>query len=423
MGRPATPLSQELPPLILGTATFNHQYNEDPFALPTTTIVHRALSSGIRAFDTSPYYGPSEELLGRALNTDCVQRDFPRHTYRILTKVGRIAGSSFDYSPAFVRFSINRSLQRFGTNYLDVVYCHDVEFVSPQEVVGAVRELRRIRDTEGTVRYIGISGYPVDVLCSLAELVLKETGEPLDVVMSYANYTLQNTSLLTQGLHRLRAAGVDVVPNASLLGMGLLRNQGVPVGAHGEWHPAPNGLRSIIHKASEWVNSRNEKLEKIAIRYGLESWGQKGSSVGASGHPLESVDPATAHLSTGQRLGVSVLGVSSLQELEQCLQIYREVLDSSTIVTDDENKSTLSPQLAEFVSSIRATLGPEWVDYAWPSPGADFVNVLPDSHASFLKEQVGYLSQNTHITAVAEKAENVTVNVDEVKEALTPPRA
>lgn len=422
MGRPATPLSIELPPLILGTATFNHQYNEDPFALPTTTIVHRALSSGIRAFDTSPYYGPSEELLGRALNTDYVQREFPRHTYHILTKVGRIGVSSFDYSPAFVRFSVNRSLQRFGTDYLDVVYCHDVEFVSPQEVVAAVRELRRIRDTEGKVRYVGISGYPVDVLCSLAELVLKETGEPLDVVMSYANYTLQNTSLLTQGLHRLRAAGVDVVPNASLLGMGLLRNQGVPVGAHGEWHPAPNELRSVIHQASEWVNAKNEKLETIAIRYGLESWKQNGSSVGASGHPLESTDAATAHLSTGQRLGVSVLGVSSLHELEQCLQIYRDVLDSSRSVTDDENKSSLSPQMTEFVSGIRAILGPAWVDYAWPSPGSDFVNVLPEGHSSFLKKLAGNLSQNTHITVISEKTDDVTVNVEEVKDALTPPR-
>ena len=55
--RPSTPLSAALPPLIMGTATFNNQYNADPFALPTTELVQRALSRGIRAFDTSPYYG------------------------------------------------------------------------------------------------------------------------------------------------------------------------------------------------------------------------------------------------------------------------------------------------------------------------------------------------------------------------------
>ncbi|KAH8691144.1 putative L-galactose dehydrogenase (L-GalDH) [Talaromyces proteolyticus] len=412
MGRSSTPLSAELPPLILGTATFNHQYNEDPFSLPTTNIVHHAMTLGIRAFDTSPYYGPSEEILGRALSTDYVRKDFPRHTYRLLTKVGRIAGSSFDYSPAFVRYSVRRSLKRLRTDYLDVVYCHDVEFVSPGEVVEAVRELRRIRDTEGTLQYVGISGYPVDVLCSLSELVLKETGEPLDVVMSYANYTLQNTTLLTKGLHRLRAAGVDVVPNASLLGMGLLRNQGVPVGAHGDWHPAPNGLRSAISKAGQWVNAKNEKLEAVAIRYGLESWMKEASSVGASGIPLNSVDPSTAYLGTGERRGVSVLGVSSLQELEESVRIYRDVLDKAE---EDRNGPA---QITELATGVRLIIGPEWVDYAWPSPGADFVNMLPEGN-EFLKEDPFQPSY----TAASEKVEGLAVNVSEVKEALTPPPA
>ena len=52
--------------------------------------------------------------------------------------------------------------------------------VSAAEVLEAVRELRRIRDEARTVKYVGISGYPVDVLCDLAEMVLRETGQPLD---------------------------------------------------------------------------------------------------------------------------------------------------------------------------------------------------------------------------------------------------
>jgi D-arabinose 1-dehydrogenase len=60
------PLSSVLPPLIFGTATFNYQYVTDPYKLPTTELVHKALSVGVRAFDTSPYYGPAEEILGNA---------------------------------------------------------------------------------------------------------------------------------------------------------------------------------------------------------------------------------------------------------------------------------------------------------------------------------------------------------------------
>lgn len=62
--------------------------------------MQQALEYGIRAFDTSPYYGPSEEILGAALDTPFVRANVPREQYFLLTKVGRIAGDEFDYSPA-----------------------------------------------------------------------------------------------------------------------------------------------------------------------------------------------------------------------------------------------------------------------------------------------------------------------------------
>ena len=445
MGRPSVPLSTDLPPLILGTATFNSQYNPDPYALPTTAIVHHALSCGIRAFDTSPYYGPAEKLLGRALSTSFARKNYPRYTYRLLTKVGRVGAASFDYSRTWIQCSVRRSLARLGTSYLDVVYCHDVEFVSPEDVLTAVRELRRIRDAEGTVRYVGISGYPVDVLCSLAELVLRETGEPLDAVMSYANFTVQNTRLLTDGLPRLLAARVDVVPNASPLGMGLLRREGVPIGSMGDFHPAPDGLRSVIHNSSAWIDKEGEKLEVVAIRFALESWLQHGSSAGALGPPLAasaSADPgflSAATVGVGERLGVSVMGVSNLDELNETLRVWRSILDglengsedataalpeitdsvnprsnsylnpdpihkeidvplaflsaskpfrsnapatrtpSDDLITDREWSRDRRARILTLSRGIRDMIGPEWADYAWASPWEGFVNIVPDN--------------------------------------------
>ncbi|KAJ9198257.1 hypothetical protein DTO021D3_3797 [Paecilomyces variotii] len=444
MGRPSVPLSADLPPLIMGTATFNGQYNQDPYALPTTALVHQALTSGVRAFDTSPYYGPAEELLGRALATDYVRASFPRHTYRILTKVGRIAGSSFDYSPAWIRRSVRRSLRRLHTDYLDVVYCHDVEFVTPEEVLEAVRELRRIRDTEGTIRYVGISGYPVDVLCSLAEMILRETGEPLDVVQSYANFTLQNTKLLSEGLPRLLAAGVDVVPNASPLGMGLLRRNGVPIGSMGDFHPAPDGLRSAIHDASVWAEEQGEKIEVIAIRYALESWLREGAAAGALGPPLApspNADPgflSAANIGVGERLGVSVMGVSNFDELNETLRVWRSIIDGLETKSDDNNEQApaLTPSdglitdrewsrnrrqvISTLAAQIRSILGPQWVDYTWASPGPDFVNTLPADHIAAMQSE-----EETSPNVTKEKLAGATVNVDEITDTdeamLTPP--
>ncbi|KAG9244816.1 putative D-arabinose 1-dehydrogenase [Calycina marina] len=305
-------LNTILPPLICGTATFNSQFNNDPLSLPTTAIIHRALALGIAAFDTSPYYGPSESLLGDALSHP--SNTFTRDAYMLLTKVGRIAADCFDYSPAWVRQSVTRSLQRLHTGYLDVVYCHDVEFVSAAEVLSAVGELRRMRDEEGTVRYVGISGYPVPLLWELAELILRETGEPVDIVQSYAHYTLQNTTLGGEALEKFKGAGVGVITNASVLGMGLLRTVGVPIGGMGDFHPSGQPLRQKVAEAARWTEGKGDRIEVVAIRWALDNWARAGKSVGTK---------------TG--LGVSVMGVSNLDELQETMTVWNSVLDGFDI--------------------------------------------------------------------------------------------
>ncbi|KAL8742886.1 MAG: hypothetical protein Q9184_008181 [Pyrenodesmia sp. 2 TL-2023] len=389
MPQTSPPLSTLLPPLICGTATFNNQYNPDPYALPTTAIVHEALSLGVRAFDTSPYYGPAEDLLGAALDTSFVRDNFPRRDYFLLTKVGRISGDEFDYSASWVRHSVQRSLERLHTTYLDVVYCHDVEFVSPEEVFTAVTELRKIRDETGLLRYVGISGYPVTTLCNLAEMILEKTGEPLDAVMSYANFTLQNTRLASIALPRLEAAGVSVVPNASVLGMGLLRKTGVPIGAHGDFHPSPKELRAAIQDASDWSDTQNIKdnrIEKVAIRWALENWMREGARVGSRGDPASGIPWQGENIERhgGTKLGVSVMGVSNTEELQETMRVWRSILDGlesgEQIAidfgrgTDDRTGSLQRQKDVNFLArGIRKILG-DWVDYTWASPAPGFVN-------------------------------------------------
>lgn len=351
------PLSEVIPPLILGTATFNHQYHPDPTHMPYTDIVGRALAHNILGFDTSPYYGPSEILLGDALRK--LTPPPPREDYFLITKAGRIAGDEFDYSPAWIRYSVCRSLERLGTQYLDLVYTHDVEFVSPEEVLAAVTELRRLRD-QGLIRYVGISGYPVDTLASLAEMILRETGEPLDAVMSYSNFCVQNSQLGNKALlDRFQAAGVDCVPNASMLGMGLLTTRGIDNSPMRAWHPAPEELRDLCAKLSSIAQDSGEHLEEVAIRWALENWARVGSRFGTKINPSD----------TG-RLGVSVMGVSSVDELEETWALWTSVVG---LVGDEE----ATQRKVKIESLVREKMWPalgKWKDYAWGSGGADFVN-------------------------------------------------
>ncbi|CAN8098017.1 unnamed protein product [Discula destructiva] len=447
------PLSSLVPPLILGTATFNTQYVADPSQMPYQSIVSRALELGINAFDTSPYYGPSELLLGDALhrvtqpnsanakiadaNGVEASQKYPRDSYMILTKAGRIAGDSFDYSPAWIRYSVLRSLKRLHTPYLDLVYCHDVEFVSPDEVLAAVTELRRLRD-EGLVRYVGISGYPVDVLCDLAEMIHRETGEGIDAVMSYCHCTIQNhklvegftddepepASAIANGhkdgastkhvppLVRFKRAGVSTVLNASMLGMGLLTTRGVDHGPQAAWHPSPPPLRKACAEVAAAAAATGEKLERLAIRWSLDTWARAGARSGL-GVSLKN-KKGHIELSDSNSIGGNVMGVTSLAELEETWDVWLSVLAESVpdvsldtdvgkqaskdiVANGDKDLQMASLRRCDYVQHlVKEKLWPllgEWRNYSWVSGGPDFVNTRKPEEAGIVPTDDGILAE------------------------------
>lgn len=395
------PLHDSIPPLILGTATFNTQYVPNPFDLPAISIVSRALDLGVRAFDTSPYYGPSELILGDALAHPSVTQNHPRSSYFLVTKAGRIAGDVFDYSPAWVRYSVLRSLERLHTSYLDLVYMHDVEFVSPAEVLTAVRELRRLR-SEGVIRYVGISGYPVDKLCELAELVVRETGEPLDAVLSYGHYTIQNTTLGAEAMSRFENAGVDVVLNASMLGMGLLTTRGADAGPMATWHPSPEGLRKACQDLVPVAASMGEKLEVVAIRWALDNWSRVGASKGGR----------TPKLPAGARVGVSVMGISSVAELEETCRVFNSVIEGLEPETSDVEQTRRRQWSLDRRQKIQGVVEKmwdvlaQWKNYSWSSPEPGFVNARKPT-------EVGVTPDDGILTKHAAKSQ-VNVEVEEL---------
>jgi aryl-alcohol dehydrogenase-like predicted oxidoreductase len=188
--------------------------------------------------------------------------------YILMTKVGRITTYEFDYSPSWVRRLIARSLKRFKTSKLDVVFCHDIEYVTEEDALQAVGTLLEfVKD--GTVRYIGVSGYRINLLVNLARTFKEIYGRPLDVVQNWAQMNLQNNRLEKEGMHAFKAAGVSCLCNASPLSLGLLRASPVPIGARGDFHPAPPGLRAAAHQAASSVSATGESMAGLALRYAL----------------------------------------------------------------------------------------------------------------------------------------------------------
>jgi len=114
--------------------------------------IHRAIDLGVTLIDTAEVYGPftNEELVGRAL-TGRRDQVVLATKFGIMSHTGR---PMLDSSPANIRIAVDGSLQRLGTDHIDLCYQHRVDPETPiEEVVGALSELV----AEGKIRHIGLS--------------------------------------------------------------------------------------------------------------------------------------------------------------------------------------------------------------------------------------------------------------------------
>lgn len=216
--------------------------------------VHSALDAGINLVDCAPYYGQTkaETVLGRALAT------VPRESYYLSTKVGRYGDDNFDFSAERVTKSVDESLKRLQVDYLDIIQCHDVEFGDLNQIINeTIPALRRVVES-GKARFIGVTGLPLSVFTAIAAQV------PLDTVLSYCRYTLNDTSLenITPFLHE---KNIGVIA-ASPLGMGLLTGRGPA-----QWHPATPEIRETCAQAVQWCESQGVSMEKLAIQFAVSN--------------------------------------------------------------------------------------------------------------------------------------------------------
>ncbi|QHA82427.1 aldo/keto reductase [Pseudomonas mediterranea] len=123
--------------------------------------LHRALELGVTMFDTADMYGPhtNEELLGRALKGK-------RDSLYLATKFGLVRSSDphargVNGRPEYVRQSVDGSLKRLGTDYIDLYYQHRIDPQVPiEETIGTMAELVKA----GKVRQIGISEASADTI-------------------------------------------------------------------------------------------------------------------------------------------------------------------------------------------------------------------------------------------------------------------
>jgi len=174
-------------------------------------VLHHALEIGVNFWDTAEMYGPfkNEELLGRAI------KGKRRQDVIIATKFAMKFGPNgevlgLDSSPAHIKGSIEGSLRRLGTDYVDLYYQHRLDpNTAIEDTVGAMADLVKA----GKVRYIGLSEVGPGTI-RRAHLI-----HPLSALQS--EYSLWTRGLEQRLLPTLRELGIGLVAY-SPVGRGFL---------------------------------------------------------------------------------------------------------------------------------------------------------------------------------------------------------
>lgn len=248
--------------VALGTWAFNSVVYGPVAAGEAERTVRQALDEGITLFDTAPLYGTrqqdgiAEQVLGQALGAQ-------RQSVLISTKFGRRAtrGNAADFNAVNVQSSVEESLQRLGTDYLDILFFHSP--FGPDEIDDDVWAALDAVRQQGKVRVVGHSISKFDDTQAMARTWAAD--HRIDVIqVVYSLLNREATALIAD----LSAQGVAVLARESLA-------NGFLTGTVTRETVFPEGSLNARYSPEE-VAARVDQVERLAflVRYPVDSWPQ-----------------------------------------------------------------------------------------------------------------------------------------------------
>ncbi|MCT1532822.1 aldo/keto reductase [Sphingobacterium daejeonense] len=257
-----------------GGVAIGNGFNVDHGDIAAHEALDQAWNSGVRYFDTSPWYGLgiSERRMGLYL------KDKLKDEYTISTKIGRLlvphdnykqkglmwggqmnASYTYDYSADGARKSVEDSLQRLGIGSLDIVFVHDLspdngdmgkDWLQYFETAknGAFKELTKMRE-EGLIKGWGLGVNTIEPILKTIEV-----ADP-DIFLSACQYSLiKYEDDLKQVFPKIAEKGMSIVVGAPLCA-GFLA--GRPRYLYGKEIPA-------------FAAEKLEKLERVAANHQVD---------------------------------------------------------------------------------------------------------------------------------------------------------
>jgi L-galactose dehydrogenase len=238
--------------------------------------VSYAIDHGINYFDVAPMYGVTlaETRLGKAIKGK-------RDKIFLATKCGRYDLDKFDFSYKRITESIDESLRRLQTDYVDVYQIHDIEFGDREQVLNeAILAARKVQES-GKARFVGITGLPVRYLRFIAEKV------EVDTILTWAHYDLVEDEMDQFLTPFAEQRGIGLI-NASPLHQRLLTEKGPP-----DWHRSPKEVLETGTRIAALCRQHGVNVADVAMRFALD-------------HPY---------------VATTVVGMSKLRHVEQNIKV------------------------------------------------------------------------------------------------------
>ncbi len=216
-------------------------------------LVRTALENGIDFFDHADIYGggASEEVFAKAAGM-CPR---VRESMLLQTKCGIVPGKAYDFSKKHILESVEGSLRRLNTEYVDVLLLHRPDtLMEPEEVAEAFDELHRT----GKVRYFGVSNQnPFQM-----ELLSRSLHQKL--LINQLQFGPAHTGMIDAGLHVNMKDAPSLVHDGGILEYCRLRDVTIQ-----PWSPFQYGFFEGVFLGSDKFPELNAVIRELAEEKGV----------------------------------------------------------------------------------------------------------------------------------------------------------